>query len=342
MGKKFFATTDNSINTLILWYKTHGRHHLPWRADHLTPYHIWISEIMLQQTQVNRVIEYFNRFIEKYPTVEDLARSDWETFLPYYQGLGYYNRGRNMLKTAHIIVEKHNSVFPENKKDLLALPGIGPYTASAILSFGYGQDLLAFDTNLQKVLGRFFHGNKKAKIDVKEIEKMTIETNNYWSLQSLPIFNAAIMDLSSLVCKNKTPQCEKCPLQDECVYQKNNGSLEASIKKNMKNVRNKNYSEDVRNKNFCSQQTILTLHSNHKEYYSSHADHYQPFELPTGVITRKDIKEYFQNTYDLNLSVRPPHKKEHTKDAMILHINAQILLGDHEFGVFLKNEITNT
>src|SRR3990167_9371691 len=157
---------------LLDFYQKAGREHLPWRtlrkasprgagkAGKITAYEVWVAEVMLQQTQVSRVISYYKRFLKRFPTVQKLARVSWEKFLPCYQGLGYYTRGRNMLKTAKEIVNKYHGKFPRDKKLLEDLPGIGPYTAAAIMSFAYGDNHLAWDTNLKRVIGRFFFGTK--------------------------------------------------------------------------------------------------------------------------------------------------------------------------------------
>lgn len=300
---------------LLLWYNQHGREYLPWRRTGLTPYHIWISEIMLQQTQVSRVVPYFERVISRYPTVQDLAATTWEEFLPYYQGLGYYSRGRNMLKTAQAVVEQFNGEFPSTFDELKSLPGVGPYTAAAILSFGYGEPHLAFDTNQQRVWGRVLEGSKKAAVDPKGIERNLPANTNYQDL------NAAIMDFANLVCLSKNPQCEICPLQSQCLYFQTKGDLEplpASKKTGFP---------------LKEAQTILVLHRQHKEYFSSgkSAQAYQPFVLPAPLNTRERIKEYFARQYGLNLAVRPPHWKGTWNDTTTVMVNAQVLSGETKF-----------
>src|SRR3990167_10186393 len=123
---------------ILDFFKKAGREHLPWRKKKITAYEVWVSEIMLQQTQVSRVIGYYERFMKKFPTVEKLATASWEEFLPYYQGLGYYMRGCNMLLPARMVVDDYGGKFPEETAKLRKLPGIGPYTAAAIQSFAYG------------------------------------------------------------------------------------------------------------------------------------------------------------------------------------------------------------
>jgi adenine-specific DNA glycosylase len=126
---------QNIAHEILNWYAKNARD-LPWRKTE-DPYNIWVSEVMLQQTQVSRVIDYYARFLNKFPTVHHLAKAEWDDFLPVWRGLGFYSRGKNMLRTGKIVAEKYAGVFPQSKKELESLPGIGPYTASAILSFAH-------------------------------------------------------------------------------------------------------------------------------------------------------------------------------------------------------------
>lgn len=167
---------------ILPWYKKHGRK-LPWRKPRISAYEVWVSEIMLQQTQVLRVTLYYERFLKKFPTVRQLARASWKEFLPYWDGLGYYNRGRNMLKAAKIITAIYRGKFPSEKKLLVQLPGIGEYTACAILSFAYGKPEVAFDTNFRKIFGT----REKAEQAFRE------------SGVSSKLFNSAVMDWGSMI-----------------------------------------------------------------------------------------------------------------------------------------------
>ncbi len=166
-----------SVSEILQWYEQNARK-LPWRKDDISPYEVWVSEIMLQQTQVSRVVLYYERFLKKFSTVQKLSRASWEDFLPYYEGLGYYARGRNMLAVAKIITE---GGFPKDKKELMKLPGVGEYTASAILSFAYHEPEIAFDTNFRKI----FETRKKAEAAFKK------------SGVSSAVFNSAVMDYAS-------------------------------------------------------------------------------------------------------------------------------------------------
>jgi len=167
-------------NEILKWYEKSARI-LPWRKEGISAYEVWVSEIMLQQTQVSRGIQYYERFLKRFPTVQKLAKASWDDFLPYYEGLGYYARGRNMLRTAKTIVDEFGGEFPRNKAMLMKLPGIGEYTACAILSFTWNEPFVAFDTNFKRIFGT----REKA-------EKALLESE-------VPsgIFNSAVMDFAS-------------------------------------------------------------------------------------------------------------------------------------------------
>lgn len=209
---------------LLRWYKKHGREHLPWRQTK-DIYHIYISEIMLQQTQVNRVMnEFYPKFLEKFPTLEKLAMAPLDEVLATWSGLGYYSRARNIHKTANICIEKSPNSMPNSMNELLALPGIGRYTASAICSFGYNQSVSVVDTNISRVLKRYC-----GFMDVKDdlIWKNADELLNHQNPRS---HNLALMDLGSMVCTPTNPDCKNCPLEIGCIG-KNNPELYTQKKK---------------------------------------------------------------------------------------------------------------
>jgi len=299
------------------YYRDSGRMDLPWRKKNISAYEVWVSEVFLQQTQVFRVVPYYEKFLKKYPDIQSLSLSRWEDFLKMYAGLGYYNRGRNMLETAKIVVKKYKGVFPDNKNELCALPGIGEYTASAILSFAYGHNTLAFDTNHKRVFGRFLHGSKNTVVNRSELEKKLHSPKKE--------LNAGVMDFANDIC-TKNPKCNMCPLSSRCEYHKTQGIKEHSIK-------NKT-SFPVKDAD-----VYIVLHQDHKKYYSADADRYRPFFLNSRNNTREKIKKYFFKKYKLQVSVRPPHKKVYVKGKPIVYVNAQILLGKHEFAVFKKSDI---
>ena len=192
---------------LLKWYKTYGRHELPWRnTDDM--YHIYLSEIMLQQTQVNRVRdEYYPQFLKKFPTLQTLANAAQDDVLSAWSGLGYYSRARNLHKTA----QATPSSLPNTQDELIKLPGIGRYTASAICSFGHNQNIPVVDTNIARVIKRFFALLNPA-------EKLIWQNAaNFVNHQDSRHHNLALMDLGSLICLPKNPKCNECPLQEECL-----------------------------------------------------------------------------------------------------------------------------
>lgn len=304
------------VEQMLAWYAENGRKNLPWRQPQRNAYQIWVSEVMLQQTQVNRVIDYYERFLQRFPDIKSLAQASWEEFLPYYQGLGYYQRGRNMLKTAQIVVAKYHGEFPKNFQQLLDLPGIGSYTAAAILSFAYDLPFLAFDTNQQRVWGRYLYGSKAEKVDQSEIQKKLPKNTNFAKL------NAAIMDFANLVYKNRQPDLENSPLAPLCRFWQTGGSLE------------KNLSAAKSDFPTAQAQTLLILHRQHQEYYSSSADHYEAFLLAAPLNTRSAIKNYFQRRYHLELSVRPAYKRAFLEGKPTLFVRAQVLLGAIPFKAY--------
>ena len=192
---------------LLSWYKINGRDTLPWRNTK-DIYHIYISEIMLQQTQVSRVMaEFYPNFLEKFPSLEVLASSPIDEVLSAWSGLGYYSRARNIHKTANIVQTK----MPSDMESLLKLPGIGRYTASAICSFGYEQNVSVVDTNIARVLKRYC-GHIEVKDEV--VWKSADTLLNYKESRN---HNLALMDLGSMVCTPTNPRCEECPLEKNCL-----------------------------------------------------------------------------------------------------------------------------
>ncbi len=197
---------------LLQWFAKHGRKNLPWQRAN--GYYVWISEIMLQQTQVQKVKTYFTAFIEKFPTLEILAMAKLDEVLSMWSGLGYYNRARNIHKTALICCKKHDKSLPHSFSDLLDLPGIGKTTAGAIMSLAYGQPYAILDGNVKRVISRVFR--VKAKKISQYNNKLWHIVENLVSEKNATDYNQALMDLGSLVCRRSNPQCEKCPFMTTC------------------------------------------------------------------------------------------------------------------------------
>jgi A/G-specific adenine glycosylase len=204
---------DQFSQVLLDWYSKNARS-LPWRGNR-DPYAVWVSEIMLQQTRVDTVIPYFERWMKLFPTLQSLAEADEQQVLNAWEGLGYYTRARGFLKAARMVVEKFGGRLPENLKDLMSLPGIGRYTAAAISSIAYGADEAVLDGNVKRVLARAF--NFTTPVNTPEGETML------WRLAEslLPVgqageYNQAVMDLGATICTPRSPDCEHCPLNAVC------------------------------------------------------------------------------------------------------------------------------
>lgn len=203
----------NKIQELLAWFAQHQRD-LPWRHTY-DPYQVWVSEIMLQQTQVKTVLPYFERWMKALPTIEAVARASEERILKLWEGLGYYTRARNLHKAAKVIVEKHNGKFPQNLTDIRALPGIGRYTAGAIASIVFNQAEPIVDGNVIRVLARWTNFRKNTR-DKKNLESIWSQAKALIPKSDARNFNQALMEFGALVCTPKNPACEKCPLQSVC------------------------------------------------------------------------------------------------------------------------------
>ncbi|MGE4572483.1 MAG: A/G-specific adenine glycosylase [Candidatus Izemoplasmatales bacterium] len=208
-----------NINKLENWY-LHNHRKLPFRQTK-DPYHIWVSEVMLQQTQVETVIPYFERFIKHLPSIHDLAAIDEENLFSLIQGLGYYRRFKNLHKAAKIIVTQHNGVIPSSYKEVRELPGIGDYTAGAIMSIAYNKPFNATDGNVIRVLSRLMNINDDMRIE-KNIKQITAINQNFIEKANPNIYTQAIMELGALICRPIHPKCKLCPLNSECQAYKNN------------------------------------------------------------------------------------------------------------------------
>ena len=198
---------------LLPWYLEHKRD-LPWRQSQ-NPYHIWVSEIMLQQTRVEAVKGYYARFLDRLPTVEALANADDDALHKLWEGLGYYSRVRNLKKAAQVIVGSHGGVFPRKYEEVLALPGIGEYTAGAICSIAFGQRVAAVDGNVLRVVSRLL--NDPTPIDSPALKKQVKLQLEQIYPEAAGEFTQALMELGATVCgPNRKPECQGCPCKDFC------------------------------------------------------------------------------------------------------------------------------
>jgi len=201
-------------DTLLTWHKDHGRHDLPWQNTK-DAYRIWVSEIMLQQTQVSTVIPYYQRFMASFSTIADLAKAEHDDVMHHWTGLGYYARARNLHKAAKIIVEQYKGVFPTEFDQVLALPGIGRSTAGAILAFSTQQRHAILDGNVKRVLARFYE--VEGWYGKKEVEKQLWElADANTPNREVNVYTQAIMDFGATLCSRSKPKCKQCPLRPNC------------------------------------------------------------------------------------------------------------------------------
>lgn len=324
MGIKTFPFWD-----ILTWYKKNGRHDLPWRQVYNAPvkerlYKVWIAEVMLQQTQVDRVIGYYTRFLVKYPTIESLASTTYEELFPYYQGLGYYGRARRMIELAKMVVQKYNGVFPDDFEKLRKLPGIGQYTAQALLAFGYEKPVLAMDANLVKIFARFYLGSRHMSIEsdiVQELERQLRDKKI-----SGRAINNALMDFGALMSTtyDKVDK-ESYPLKD-CVWFTTEGTHEPLKKKVVR--RSEKWAK-----------LVVFVHEGHKVYWSSTSSHFEPFLIePTSKDDRRTIQDYFSATFGLEVSVRPSFWSGIFEWMPVKLFHAQIQTGSLKQKTFSKKE----
>ncbi len=216
-------------NAILKWYDAFGRKNLPWQQNK-TAYSVWLSEIMLQQTQVATVIPYYERFLERFPTVVDLANAEQDEVLHLWTGLGYYARARNLHKAAKIVTEQYCGEFPLDIEQMNALPGIGRSTAAAILSSVYKQPHAILDGNVKRTLARSFAvegwpGQKKVE------NQLWRYAEEHTPAQNVDKYNQAMMDMGAMVCTRSKPKCTLCPVESFCEAQKQGNQLSYPGKK---------------------------------------------------------------------------------------------------------------
>jgi len=215
MARKAKAVTRGFARDVIAWQRKHGRHDLPWQRSR-DPYAIWVSEIMLQQTQVATVIPYFERFLERFPDVAALASADEDAVLALWSGLGYYSRARNLLRAARLVMERYGGRFPRTAPKLETLPGIGRSTAAAIAVFSAGERRSILDGNVKRVLARCFgiagHGGEGTVL-----KRLWELADSLLPERDIGRYTQGLMDLGATVCLRNRPRCECCPVAAACV-----------------------------------------------------------------------------------------------------------------------------
>ena len=209
---------------LIDWQQSHGRHRLPWQTER-TPYRVWLSEIMLQQTQVATVLPYFERFVARFPSLALLAQASEDEILALWSGLGYYSRARNLRRAARQVIERHAGVFPDSLAALVELPGIGRSTAAAIVSLAYGARAAILDGNVKRVLAR--HAGIAGWPGEKPVEQaLWREAEARLPDARYDRYTQAMMDLGALICTRTRPACATCPVADDCIARREGRTTE--------------------------------------------------------------------------------------------------------------------
>lgn len=214
---------------LLNWFDQHGRKQLPWQQNK-TPYRVWVSEIMLQQTQVATVIPYYHTFMETFPDLKSLARASEDDVLRLWAGLGYYSRARNLHRAAKMVVDLYQGIFPSDLAGLQSLPGIGQSTAGAILALAYETRATILDGNVKRVLARFY--GIREPVNEKNGEQMLWEfADKLTPSQRVADYTQAMMDMGATLCTRSKPDCERCPFKSDCVAHQNKLSAILPVKK---------------------------------------------------------------------------------------------------------------
>jgi len=280
-------------NTLINWYLQNKRD-LPWRNT-VNPYHIWLSEIMLQQTRVTQGMPYFFSFTKEFPTVFDLANADEEKVLKLWQGLGYYSRARNLHKTAQYITNDLKGVFPATYNDLLKLKGVGEYTAAAIASFSYNEAVPVVDGNVFRVLSRYFDIESDIALPATKKE-FTGLAKELMPKENPAIFNQAIMEFGALQCVPKSPDCSVCVFNDSCLalQKKKVDTLPVKSKKLKITNRFFNYLvlEDIEGKTLIQKRTTKGIWHNLYEFPLLETNEIVDFDFVSRIIKEEILSSY--------------------------------------------------
>jgi len=258
---------------LLQWNRSQNNREMPWKGEK-NPYRIWLSEIILQQTRVEQGWNYYNRFIKKYPTVFKLAAAPDQEVFKLWEGLGYYNRCRNLLFTAREIVQKYKGVFPERYDEIIQLKGVGPYTAAAVASFAYNLPYAVVDGNVFRVLSRY-HGID-TPIDSTAGKQVFAElAQQVMDKKSPGEYNQAIMDFGATVCKPAAPTCSHCPLHTGCTAYETGMVNRLPIKEKVLTRRNRHFSYfifEYEGKTWVRQRTAKDIWQGLFEFYLVETD----------------------------------------------------------------------
>ncbi len=292
------SKTNIFSSNIIEWYIQNGRKDLPWRKK-ITPYRIWISEIMLQQTQVKTAIPYFKKFISKYPNLKSLSKANEEDILALWTGLGFYRRAKNIFKTKEIIKEQYHNIFPKKFDQLIQLPGIGKSTAGAIMSIAYKNSTPILDANAKRVLARYNQVDINEKSSIKNLWNLS---EIYTPLLGIFEYTQGIMDIGAIICSPRKPKCNACPLNKSCktAFKELSFNKQVKLKKSVKNIHFKLA---------CSNDSFLLFKKNEKSFWESLWVPYEDKKISTKNIFKKPFKTNKTNFnhalshLDLNITI---------------------------------------
>jgi A/G-specific adenine glycosylase len=332
--KSFFS------KKLALWHKNDNKRPLPWK-DERNPYKVWLSEIILQQTRVEQGLDYYNKFITNYPTIEKLAAAKDTEVFKLWEGLGYYSRCRNLLVTARIIAFDLDGIFPNTYETILQLKGVGPYTAAAIASFAFNLPNAVVDGNVYRVLARYF--NISTAIDSMEGNKLFALLANELLDKKMPArYNQAIMDFGATICKPKLPLCSTCALQKECAgfLNKNIASLPFKSKKLVKTNRYFYYIiASYNGKIYVKQRAEKDIWQNLWEFILIEKD---TFVDAAAIINSYEFKKIVGEKADVTVisKVMKQQLTHQTIQGVFIHVNLKTALENNTFKAISQKEIS--
>lgn len=328
-------------NDLIGWFEEEQRT-LPWRQDQ-DPYKVWVSEIMLQQTRVDTVIPYFNRFVEQFPTIQALAEADEEKVLKAWEGLGYYSRVRNLQAAVREVHESYDGRVPDNIKEISSLKGVGPYTAGAILSIAYGIPEPAVDGNVMRVFSRILSiWEDIAKVSTRKIFEEAVR--ELISHENPSYFNQALMELGALICTPTSPSCLLCPVREHCHAFHEGTQRELPIKTKSKKQRKVQLAAVV----LSDEEGRTVIHKRPESGLLANLWEFPNIEINLPFVNEKDqLKSSLKELYELEVEVgEMVGQIEHVFSHLIWNINvyegrlkARSADGEQNIRVVTKTEI---
>lgn len=305
------------VKALSDWFERVQRA-LPWRKSR-DPYAIWISEIMLQQTQVITVIPYFERFMKRFPTVTDLAQAEEQEVLRHWAGLGYYSRARNLHRGAAFLLAEHEGEFPRTREGILKVPGIGPYTAGAVLSIAFDLPVPLVDGNVQRVFGRYFA--LEDLLESKSGQAFFWRKADEWVAvaESPRVFNQALMELGATVCTKAQPKCGPCPLSQGCEARKQDRQEEFPKRKPRRAAEKLWWASLVQEK----QGRVLMVQNGEKEWWTGLWDFPRITESSAESVDKK-VQKLLKENAQLSLRKALPFQ-EHTVTHHRIHISPYLI-----------------